>query len=126
MPGLSSSEHRVKAGKVRDWMATIKENEDLMSVGAYVPGSNARVDEAFAKADKVIEGEYGIPVITHCCLESHGSVALWDKPDHLDFQVSTQNVSGIASQMAEPLGIPASEIPLCATGKGYLLIYLPY
>ncbi len=33
------------------------------------------VDEAFGKADKIVEGEYGIPVITHCCLEPHGQVA---------------------------------------------------
>ena len=26
------------------------------------------VEEAFGKADKVVEGEYRIPVITHCCL----------------------------------------------------------
>src|SRR6185437_8827002 len=32
------------------------------------------VDEAFTKADKVVEGEYGLPVISHCCLESHGQV----------------------------------------------------
>src|SRR5439155_19953061 len=25
------------------------------------------VEEAFAKADKVAEGEYGVPVVTHCC-----------------------------------------------------------
>lgn len=53
MPDVTSVEHRMKAGRVRGWMSTIKENEDLMSVGAYVPGSNPRVDEAFAKRDAI-------------------------------------------------------------------------
>ena len=37
-------------------------------------------DEAFAKADAVVEGNYGAPTICHQCLESHGLVAEWDKP----------------------------------------------
>jgi flagellum-specific ATP synthase len=53
MPDVTTVEHRLKAGRVRDWMATIKENEDLVSVGAYVPGSNARVDEAFSRRDAI-------------------------------------------------------------------------
>jgi len=28
-------------------------------------------DKAFAEAEVVIEGEYGLPVIAHCCLEAH-------------------------------------------------------
>jgi flagellum-specific ATP synthase len=53
MPDVTSVEHRMKSGRVRDWMATIKENEDLISVGAYVPGTNARIDEAFAKREAI-------------------------------------------------------------------------
>src|SRR5919204_2888741 len=62
-------------------------------------------DKAFASADVVSEGIYGSPVITHCCLETHGSASEWPAPDQLFVHVSTQGVSGIASQMAEPLGI---------------------
>jgi flagellum-specific ATP synthase len=53
MPDVTTVEHRMKSGRVRDWMATIKENEDLISVGAYVRGSNPRVDEAFGKRDAI-------------------------------------------------------------------------
>jgi xanthine dehydrogenase YagR molybdenum-binding subunit len=67
-------------------------------------------DKAFSEADVVSEGLYGIPVITHCCLESHGSISEWTDQDHLFTHISTQNVSGIAGQMAEPLKIPATNI----------------
>jgi len=67
-------------------------------------------DKAFSEAEVIGEGVYGIPVITHCCLESHGSTSEWTSPDHLFVHMSTQNVSGIAAQMAEPLKIPASNI----------------
>ncbi len=67
-------------------------------------------DKAFAEADAVSEGLYGSNVITHCCLESHGSVAEWPDKDHLFMHISTQNVSGVPAQMAEPLGVPASNV----------------
>jgi xanthine dehydrogenase YagR molybdenum-binding subunit len=68
------------------------------------------VDKAFAEAEAVSEGLYGAPVITHCCMESHGSTSEWTDPEHLFVHISTQNVSGIAGQMAEPLKMPASNI----------------
>jgi len=67
-------------------------------------------DKAFSEADVVSEGLYGIPVITHCCLESHGSISEWTDQDHVFTHISTQNVSGIPGQMAEPLKIPATNI----------------
>jgi FliI/YscN family ATPase len=53
MPQVTSGEHRAKAAEVREWLATIRDNEDLVSVGAYVAGSNPRVDTALAHRDAV-------------------------------------------------------------------------
>ncbi len=49
MPDVTTVEHRSKAGRVREWMATARDSEDLVSVGAYVPGSNPRIDEAIQR-----------------------------------------------------------------------------
>ncbi len=67
-------------------------------------------EAAFAQAAVTSEGLYGASVITHCCLESHGSTSEWTGEDKLFVHISTQNVSGIPAQMAEPLKIPASNI----------------
>jgi flagellum-specific ATP synthase len=53
MPDVTTVEHRLKAGRIRDWLATIRNTEDLVNVGAYVAGSNPRVDEALAKRDSI-------------------------------------------------------------------------
>jgi xanthine dehydrogenase YagR molybdenum-binding subunit len=55
-------------------------------------------DQALHQAEVTSEGEYGVPVITHCCLEAHGQVAEWDG-DNLTIYASTQNVSGIPGEM---------------------------
>jgi xanthine dehydrogenase YagR molybdenum-binding subunit len=67
-------------------------------------------DKALGEAEVVSEGLYGIPVITHCCLETHGSISEWTDQDHIFTHISTQNVSGIPGQMAEPLKMPATNI----------------
>jgi flagellum-specific ATP synthase len=53
MPDVTTLEHRMRAAAVRDWLATLRDNEDLVSVGAYVPGSNPRIDTALAKRDAI-------------------------------------------------------------------------
>lgn len=67
MPDVTTSEHRLKCAKVREWMALVRENEDLVSVGAYVPGSNPRIDAAFAKRE-AIDGFLRQPVEELCVM----------------------------------------------------------
>ena len=67
-------------------------------------------EKAFASAGAVVEGLYGASAITHCCLESHGMAAEWTSDKELLVHISTQNLSGIAPQIAEPAGIPAGNI----------------
>jgi xanthine dehydrogenase YagR molybdenum-binding subunit len=45
-------------------------------------------DAAFKQADVVHEGSYGIPVITHCCLEPHGQIVAWSG-DKIEYWPST-------------------------------------
>jgi len=51
MPDVTEREHRQKAGQVREWLATLRDSEDLVSVGAYTPGSNPRIDAALERRD---------------------------------------------------------------------------
>jgi FliI/YscN family ATPase len=53
MPDVTTPEHRLRAGQVRDWLATLKETEDLLSVGAYTPGTSARIDAALDRRESI-------------------------------------------------------------------------
>jgi len=53
MPEVVAPEHRDKAGKVREWLSIIRDSEDLVSVGAYVAGSNPRIDDARSRQQAV-------------------------------------------------------------------------
>ena len=53
MPDVTDAPHRARAGQVREWLATLRDSEDLVSVGAYVRGSNPRIDAALDRKDAV-------------------------------------------------------------------------
>jgi len=53
MPDVTTPDHRLKAGMLRDWLATLRDSEDLVSVGAYVAGSTPRIDTALARKDAI-------------------------------------------------------------------------
>jgi xanthine dehydrogenase YagR molybdenum-binding subunit len=67
-------------------------------------------DKAFSESEVVVEGTYGLKVITHCCLEPHGSISEWEDDKNLLVHISTQAVSNVAGQMAPPLQVPAGNI----------------
>ncbi len=49
MPDLITPEHRQAASRFRDLLATYRNAEDLINIGAYVAGSNPKIDEAIAR-----------------------------------------------------------------------------
>jgi flagellar biosynthesis/type III secretory pathway ATPase len=53
MPQVTSADHRHSAGQVREWLATLRDSDDLVSVGAYARGSNPRIDTALDRRDAV-------------------------------------------------------------------------
>jgi flagellum-specific ATP synthase len=53
MPDVVPASHAAAASTVRDILATYRDAEDLVNIGAYVAGSNPRVDHALARIDQV-------------------------------------------------------------------------
>ena len=87
--------------------------ENLAKVGSRAKAAGEQVtgdpDKAFKDADVVSEGEYGCPVITHCCLEPHGNVVQW-AGNTINLWPSTQAVSTIGGDLAKQLQLPATDI----------------
>lgn len=87
-------------------------DEDLSKVGTRAKPAGEQVtgdpDQALKEADVVIEGQYGIPVITHCCLEPHGQVVAWGQK--VSYWPSTQAVTNIGGDLARNLQIPVTDV----------------
>jgi xanthine dehydrogenase YagR molybdenum-binding subunit len=87
--------------------------EDLKKAGARSKPAGEILtgdpDKAFQEGAAVSEGYYGIPVLTHCCMEAHGQAIAW-KGDQLTFWASTQNVSGIGGDLAKSVELPVTSV----------------
>ncbi len=53
MTEVVSPEHRAQARRLIEILATYREAEDLVNIGAYVKGSNPRIDDALLHIDEV-------------------------------------------------------------------------
>ncbi|MCA9039080.1 MAG: xanthine dehydrogenase family protein molybdopterin-binding subunit [Planctomycetaceae bacterium] len=68
------------------------------------------VQRTFLGAEVIHEGYYGLQTVSHACLEPHGAHTEWKGDDQLHVYLSTQNVSGTASQFAVPLGLKTANV----------------
>lgn len=53
MPSICEQDHINLSGKIKDLLATYKESEDLINIGAYEKGSNQKLDVAIKYIDEV-------------------------------------------------------------------------
>jgi len=67
------------------------------------------LEAGFKAATQTLQETYSTPVITHVCMESHGTVCEWDG-DKLTAWVSTQGVNSARENFATALGIPQSNV----------------
>jgi xanthine dehydrogenase YagR molybdenum-binding subunit len=109
-----TAEDAMQAVKVEyDVLPHLVIDTDIKSAGEFAKQATENKagdpDKGFSEAEVTIEGNYGLPVITHCCLEPHGSVMEWDG-DNVLAHLSTQAVSGSVAQIARPLEIPATSV----------------
>lgn len=54
MPKIVSNEQRILAMRAKELLATYREAEDLINIGAYVKGSNPKIDEAIKKNPELV------------------------------------------------------------------------
>jgi flagellum-specific ATP synthase len=55
MQDIVENEHLATTRKAREILAAYKEAEDLINIGAYVKGSNPKIDRAIAKIEQIRE-----------------------------------------------------------------------
>lgn len=102
----------------------VKESETLTAQQRTVSGMAATnvaaggdfttanfAQQAFQGAAATVEGTYGVPIISHQCLESHGLVAEWNQDaTELTVWASTQAVPNTSGQLAQHFKLPATRV----------------
>ncbi len=106
-----------------------KKADKPSNVPTHIHFETGKVDEAFAKADVVIEREFKTASVHQGYIEPHVSTALWNEDGHLTIWTSTQGSFTARQQTAELLQIPVSQVTVvpCEIGGGFggkIAVYL--
>jgi xanthine dehydrogenase YagR molybdenum-binding subunit len=72
--------------------------------------TRGKPEEKMATAEAVIEGTYSVPMITHVCLETHGLTVKFEGDDKIVCWASTQNVTGVANELAGLMKVPPADV----------------
>src|SRR5262249_52276563 len=91
----------------------VGKERDRSNVRPPITGQTDDFDPS--KAEATAEGPYGLPNISHQCLESHGLVAHWTDDGGLTVYASTQAVTGTAMAMSgyfrgQGVDLPATKV----------------
>jgi xanthine dehydrogenase YagR molybdenum-binding subunit len=106
MPHLVKEEDAFRPNQ----QGTLGGNDPNVSPGGEFATANFDA-QAYQNVAQTVEARYGVPVICHQCLESHGQVAEWDKDGaNLTVYASTQAVPLVAGQYAQYFKIPVTRV----------------
>jgi flagellum-specific ATP synthase len=53
MEDITDFDHKLHAGQIKELLATYRKAEDLINIGAYVAGSNSKIDKAIEHIEKI-------------------------------------------------------------------------
>ena len=67
------------------------------------------IQKGFSSADVIVEGTFRTQTALHNCMETHGSVAMWEG-DSLTIWDSTQHIYGVRDALAQALGLPKNRV----------------
>jgi len=54
MPDITTDDHKAAAAEIKKALAVYRDAEDLINIGAYVKGSNGKIDHAISLIDRII------------------------------------------------------------------------
>lgn len=86
------------------------DSDPSRNLAAEIRINIGNVDEGFAKADRIFEGDYVVPKVQQAHIEPHIVVTYWDEDDRLVIRTSTQVPFHVRRILAPVLGLPAKRI----------------
>lgn len=93
MKDISTEEEIELAGRVRELIATYRESEDLINIGAYSKGSNPKIDLAIEKMDAL--NQFFAQPIKELC-------------DHEESLVELRAILGVSGAVDEEVQVPVA------------------
>ena len=88
------------------------------NIAARVRLERGDVERGFAESDRIIEGEYSLPISQQTTVEKHVVLTYFDEDDNLLVRTNTQVPGHVQHTLAELLRVPASRIKVVQSESG--------
>lgn len=75
-----------------------------------VDSNEGNVEAGLAAAAQTVREAYGTPMETHCAMEPHATVAVWEGTDRLTVFDATQGIHSTRKRMAGIFGLPPENV----------------
>lgn len=86
------------------------DSDPARNLAAKIRIDVGNVEEGFAQADLIIEGDYEVPKVQQAHIEPHVSITYWDADDRLVIRTSTQVPFHVRRMLAPVLNLPVKRI----------------
>jgi CO/xanthine dehydrogenase Mo-binding subunit len=92
-----------------------------------IPGTNisehfklrkGNAEEAFKKADHILETNFFVPHIQHCPIENHVAIAKYDRDGNLTVWASCQSPYAVRMGLSDAFGIPLNKLRVISPAVG--------
>ena len=80
------------------------------NLAAHIEANVGNVEQGFAEADLIVEGEYIVPQVQQTPLEPHIVITYWDEDERLIVRTSTQVPFHVRRIIAPVIGLPPRRI----------------
>ncbi len=86
------------------------ESDAARNPAAHIHIDIGDVEQGFAEADEIIEGDYEVSKVQQAHIETHVALTYWDEDDRLVIRTSTQVPFHIRRVLSPVLGLPVKRI----------------
>jgi 4-hydroxybenzoyl-CoA reductase alpha subunit len=112
LPGAYDPEKAMEPG------APLVHEESPRNIGFELHRTIGDVEEAFKAADHVFEDRYVTQKVSHCCMETRGTIAHWDATGNLTLWAPSQAPHTVRQEIARILNVPRSKVRIISTPAG--------
>lgn len=111
LPAVVDPEESISSDRVKI------SSEGNVAGGAPKVYQRGDIERGFRDADVVIEQSFKTQAALHNCMETHGSVAVWEG-ENLTVYTSTQSIFGVRESLARSLKVPERRIRVVSQYMG--------
>ena len=86
------------------------DSDPARNLAAHIRIDIGDIEQGFAEADFIFEGDYEVPKVQQAHIEPHVAVTYWDEDDRLVIRTSTQVPFHARRMLAPVLGLPVKRI----------------